>query len=163
MALTTVFCCGSKHCISVYNFLLVLSNAHDNFSMHEHFIKVKGSQKWKHVPASGSNTYQYLPNQVGIEFKSYIRMYMDTSRTWRSFFWDGGSSSNNFIAFGNWKIQIYHRDFYFRAPGSLVVLSFPQPLSFSSVFPKSLSETITDAVTAGCPTVDRYLLTSGAT
>jgi hypothetical protein len=27
------------------------------------------------------------------------------------------------------------RDFYFRAPGSLVVLSFPQPLSFSSVFP----------------------------
>jgi hypothetical protein len=27
------------------------------------------------------------------------------------------------------------RDFYFRALGSLVVLSFPQPLSFSSVFP----------------------------
>ena len=27
-----------------------------------------------------------LPNQVGIEFKSYIRMYMDTSRKWRSFF-----------------------------------------------------------------------------
>jgi hypothetical protein len=26
-------------------------------------------------------------------------------------------------------------DFYFRAPGSLVVLSFPQPLNFSSVFP----------------------------
>jgi hypothetical protein len=25
------------------------------------------------------------------------------------------------------------RDFYFRAPGSLVVLSFPQPLNFSSV------------------------------
>ena len=55
------------------------------------------------------------------------------------------------------------RDFYFRALGSLVVLSFPQLLSFSSVFPKTLSETITDAVTAGCPTVDRYLLTSGAT
>jgi hypothetical protein len=54
-------------------------------------------------------------------------------------------------------------DFYFRALGSLVVLSFPQLLSFSSVFPKTLSETITDAVTAGCPTVDRYLLTSGAT
>jgi hypothetical protein len=27
------------------------------------------------------------------------------------------------------------RDFYFRALRSLVVLSFPQPLSFSSVFP----------------------------
>jgi hypothetical protein len=27
------------------------------------------------------------------------------------------------------------RDFYFRALGSLVVLSFPQPLNFSSVFP----------------------------
>jgi hypothetical protein len=27
------------------------------------------------------------------------------------------------------------RDFYFRAPGSLVVLSFPQLVSFSSVFP----------------------------
>ena len=55
------------------------------------------------------------------------------------------------------------RDLYFRALGSLVVLSFPQLLSFSSVFPKTLSETITGAVTAGCSTVDRYLLTSGAT
>jgi predicted nucleic acid-binding Zn-ribbon protein len=27
-----------------------------------------------------------LPNQVGLEFKSYIRMYRDTSRKWRSFF-----------------------------------------------------------------------------
>jgi hypothetical protein len=35
------------------------------------------------------------------------------------------------------------RDFYFRALGSLVVLSFPQPLSFSSVLPKPLSETLT--------------------
>jgi hypothetical protein len=60
-------------------------------------------------------------------------------------------------------VALLYRDFYFRALGSLVVLSFPQLLSFSSVFPKTLSETITDAVTAGCPTVDRYLLTSGAT
>jgi hypothetical protein len=30
---------------------------------------------------------------------------------------------------------LYFRDFYFRALGSLVVLSFPQPLKFSSVFP----------------------------
>jgi hypothetical protein len=35
------------------------------------------------------------------------------------------------------------RDFYFRALGSLVVLSFSQLLSFSSVFPKPLSETLT--------------------
>jgi hypothetical protein len=35
------------------------------------------------------------------------------------------------------------RDFYFCALGSLVVLSFPQLLSFSSVFPKPLSETLT--------------------
>jgi hypothetical protein len=34
-------------------------------------------------------------------------------------------------------------DFYFRALGSLVVLSFPQLLSFSSVLPKPLSETLT--------------------
>jgi hypothetical protein len=34
------------------------------------------------------------------------------------------------------------RDFYFRALRSLVVLSFPQPLSFSSVFPMPLSETL---------------------
>jgi hypothetical protein len=34
------------------------------------------------------------------------------------------------------------RDFYFRALRSLVVLSFPQLLSFSSVFPKPLSETL---------------------
>jgi hypothetical protein len=55
-------------------------------------------------------------------------------------------------------IQLYHsikfRDFYFRAPGSLVVLSFPQLVSFSSVFPKPLSETVTSAGTAGCPMVE---------
>jgi hypothetical protein len=38
---------------------------------------------------------------------------------------------------------IEKRDFYFRALGSLVVLSFPQLLSFSSVFPKPFSETLT--------------------
>jgi hypothetical protein len=32
-------------------------------------------------------------------------------------------------------INNFYRDFYFRAPGSLVVLSFPQPFNFSSVFP----------------------------
>jgi hypothetical protein len=38
---------------------------------------------------------------------------------------------------------VSNRDFYFRALGSLlVVLSFPQPLSFSSVLPKPLSETL---------------------
>jgi hypothetical protein len=42
-----------------------------------------------------------------------------------------------------YRMCIYFRkDFYFRALGSLVVLSFPQPLSFSSVFPKPLSETL---------------------
>jgi hypothetical protein len=61
---------------------------------------------------------------------------------------------------------ITHRDFYFRALGSLVVLSFPQLLSFSSVLSKPLSEAPTSA---GTPVVrrvnnfDRYLLTSGAT
>jgi hypothetical protein len=35
------------------------------------------------------------------------------------------------------------RNFYLRALGSLVVLSFPQPLSFSSVLPKPLSEILT--------------------
>jgi hypothetical protein len=44
-------------------------------------------------------------------------------------------------------------DFYFRALGSLVVLSFSQLLSFSSVLSKPLSETVTSAGTAGCPTV----------
>jgi hypothetical protein len=43
------------------------------------------------------------------------------------------------------------RDFYFRALGFLVVLSFPQLLSFSSVLSKPLSETLTSAGTAGCP------------
>jgi hypothetical protein len=38
---------------------------------------------------------------------------------------------------------IYKWDFYFCALGFLVVLSFPQLLSFSSVFPKPLSETLT--------------------
>ena len=42
------------------------------------------------------------------------------------------------------------RDFYFRALGSLVVLSFPQPINFSSLLPKLLSETLTGARTEGC-------------
>jgi hypothetical protein len=33
------------------------------------------------------------------------------------------------------KVNIKYRDFYFRALSSLVILSFPQPLNFSSVFP----------------------------
>jgi hypothetical protein len=48
----------------------------------------------------------------------------------------------------------YDRDFYFCALGSLVVLSFPQLLSFSSVLSKTLAETVTSARTAGCPTVE---------
>jgi hypothetical protein len=34
-----------------------------------------------------------------------------------------------------WQERFIFRDFYFRAPGSLVVFSFPQPLNFSLVFP----------------------------
>jgi hypothetical protein len=49
---------------------------------------------------------------------------------------------------------ILFRNFYFRALGSLVVLSFPQLLSFFSVLSKPLSETVTSAGTAGCPTVE---------
>jgi hypothetical protein len=41
---------------------------------------------------------------------------------------------------------IYPRDFYFRALGSLVVLSFHQLLSFSSVLSKPLSETVTQVL-----------------
>jgi hypothetical protein len=51
-------------------------------------------------------------------------------------------------------INIDFRDFYFRAIGSLVVLSFPQLLSFSSVLSKPLAETVTSAETADCPTVE---------
>jgi hypothetical protein len=40
------------------------------------------------------------------------------------------------------EIILLPRDFYFRALRSLVVLSFPQLVSFSSVFPKPLSETL---------------------
>jgi hypothetical protein len=53
---------------------------------------------------------------------------------------------------GNGNQGINFRDFYFRALGSLVVLSFHQLLSFSSVLSKPLSETPTSAGTAGCPT-----------
>jgi hypothetical protein len=47
-----------------------------------------------------------------------------------------------------------YREIYFRALRSLVVLSFPQLLSFSLVLSKPLSETVTSAGTAGCPTVE---------
>jgi hypothetical protein len=48
-----------------------------------------------------------------------------------------------FLKSANINSSKYGRDFYFRVLGSLVVLSFPQPLSFSSVLPKPLSETLT--------------------
>jgi hypothetical protein len=50
-----------------------------------------------------------------------------------------GAESGNQV-FSNKALR--SRDFYFRALRSLVVLSFPQLLSFSSVFPKPLSETL---------------------
>jgi hypothetical protein len=43
------------------------------------------------------------------------------------------------------------RDFYFRALRSLVVLSFPQLVSFSSVFPKPLSKTLRRSSDGGFP------------
>jgi hypothetical protein len=42
-------------------------------------------------------------------------------------------------------------DFYFLAPGLLVVLSFPQPLNFSSVFPRSSLKPLADARMGGLP------------
>jgi hypothetical protein len=50
-----------------------------------------------------------------------------------------GAESGNQV-FSNEALR--SRDFYFRVLRSLVVLSFPQLLSFSSVFPKPLSETL---------------------
>jgi hypothetical protein len=43
------------------------------------------------------------------------------------------------------------RDFYFRALGSLVVLSFPQPLSFFLVSPSPCLKTAEEAHTGGFP------------
>jgi hypothetical protein len=65
----------------------------------------------------------------------------------------GHYSSNNFQDLIKRKITekkilghlprvLFFRDFYFHAIGSLVVLSFPKLLSFSSVFPKPLSKTL---------------------
>jgi hypothetical protein len=55
-------------------------------------------------------------------------------------------ASNNYRSYpsnsDNGYLGIPIRDFYFCALRSLVVLSFPQLLSFSSVFPKPLSETL---------------------
>jgi hypothetical protein len=50
----------------------------------------------------------------------------------------------------------FYWHFYFRALGSLVVLSFPQHLSFSSVLSKPLVETVTSAGKAGCPMVEHF-------
>jgi hypothetical protein len=54
-------------------------------------------------------------------------------------------SSFDHGTFGEVATVVYalYGDFYFHALGSLVVLSFSQPLSFSSVLPKPLSETLT--------------------
>jgi hypothetical protein len=54
-------------------------------------------------------------------------------------------------------------DFYFRALRSLVVLSFPQLLSFSSVFPKPLSNPQKELGREDSRLVDRSMLTCGAT
>jgi hypothetical protein len=45
-----------------------------------------------------------------------------------------GRGSTRFLQFFVF-LFFYFWDFYFRALGSLVVLSFPQPLNFFSVFP----------------------------
>jgi hypothetical protein len=42
--------------------------------------------------------------------------------------------------------DLLERDFYFCALRSLVVLSFPQLVSFSSVFPKPLSKTLRSSI-----------------
>ena len=44
---------------------------------------------------------------------------------------------------------IKNRVFYFRAPGSLALLTFTQPLNFSSLFPSLFSETLAFASTVG--------------
>ena len=54
--------------------------------------------------------------------------------------------------------------FYFRTLGSLVVLTFLQPINFSSLLPKLLSETFTSGQNRRCrrvSRVDRYLLICG--
>jgi hypothetical protein len=65
---------------------------------------------------------------------------------------NGESYEFNFSKFAKTSYK-NERDFYFRALGSLVVLSFLQLLSFSSVLSKPLSETVTSAGMAGCPMV----------
>jgi hypothetical protein len=52
-----------------------------------------------------------------------------------------GYAEAGVIAWLRNKTPIIKRDFYSRAPGSLFVLSFPQPLNFSSVFPSLQFET----------------------
>jgi hypothetical protein len=79
----------------------------------------------------------YVKGHVGINYHSS---------------YDNVMSNTNFILYIPWKgtfqiyvhaiVRFYLWDFYFRALRSLVVLSFPQLLSFSSVFPKPLSETL---------------------
>jgi hypothetical protein len=50
-------------------------------------------------------------------------------------------------------LLLYFRDFYFRALGSLVVLSFPQPLNFNfpQFSPRSSLKPLADARTGGIP------------
>jgi hypothetical protein len=74
---------------------------------------------------------------------------------WSLFYFESIDACENFLEMiKTLFIGQRRRDFYFRAPGSLVVLSFPQLVSFSSVFPKPLSKTVTSAGTAGCPMVE---------
>jgi hypothetical protein len=47
--------------------------------------------------------------------------------------YDGSQEPQSWLSDYLQAVKIWN--FYFRAPGSLVVLSFPQPLNFSSVFP----------------------------
>ena len=53
------------------------------------------------------------------------------------------------------KSILWKGDFCFRALGSLVVLSFPQALNFSSVLPNLLAETLTKSSNGCSHQVDR--------
>src|SRR3954465_6033446 len=65
--------------------------------------------------------------------------------------------------------ELYFRDLYFRALSLLFVLSFSQPLNFSSLFPSLCYETLTGArrrsnrgMSSG-QRLDHYMLTGGTT
>jgi hypothetical protein len=110
-----------------------------------------GSNNYRPYPSTNGNGYgnssnnkRSAPSDLEVMLKDFISKQTTFNKCVEEKFGkiDVLDSKVDSLALDVELLKLKVRDFYFRTLGSLVVLSFPQLVSFSSVFPKPLSETL---------------------